>query len=125
MRPAALGAHDGLHVAIRVEADDRLRQVEVYRAAALALGVECERKLIHRLDCGEESGVCVEVSGVLGADSSLDLGNWYLVEDGLDERIGEASLAADDAFADLVAQHLASRIDLHDAAQDKTIFLWA
>ncbi len=45
VRPAALRAHDGLHVAVGIELDDGLGEVEVDRAAALALGVELEREL--------------------------------------------------------------------------------
>ena len=38
--PAALGADDGGHVALGVELDDGLGEVEVDGAAAVALGVE-------------------------------------------------------------------------------------
>ena len=49
--PAALGADDGLHVAVGVELDDGLGEVEVDGAAAVALGVELEGELVHLLEC--------------------------------------------------------------------------
>ena len=47
VRPAALGAHDRLHVAVGIELDDRLGQIEVDGAAAVALGIQLEGELVH------------------------------------------------------------------------------
>ena len=47
MRPAALAAHDGLHVAIGVELDDWLGEIEVDGAAAHALRIEAKGELEH------------------------------------------------------------------------------
>ena len=52
--PAALGAGDGGHVALRVELDDGLGQVEVDGAAAVALLVEQQGEGVHLLEGGDE-----------------------------------------------------------------------
>ena len=52
MRPAALGAHNRLHVAIGVELDHRFRQIEVDGAATMALCIQLQRQLIHLLKIG-------------------------------------------------------------------------
>ena len=50
VRPAALGADDGFHVAVGVELDDGLGEVEVDGAATLALGIEAEGELEHGVE---------------------------------------------------------------------------
>ena len=54
VRPAAFGAGNGGHVALRVELDDRLGQVEIDGAATVALAVEQQRELVHLLDGRDE-----------------------------------------------------------------------
>jgi hypothetical protein len=50
VRPAALGADDGFHVAVGVELDDGLGEVEVDGAATVALGVELESEFEHLVE---------------------------------------------------------------------------
>ncbi len=124
VRPPALRAHNGLHVAVGIELDDGLGEVEVDGAAALTLGVELERELIHLVYSRDQFvAIDVKVAGVLGADGVEDLVGGLLIEQRLDQRVGEARLAADDALADLVAEDLAVGVDLHEAAKDEAVFL--
>src|ERR1700730_781337 len=50
VRRVALGAHDGAHVALRVELDHGFRQIEVDRAALDAFRVEDTRQRVHALE---------------------------------------------------------------------------
>ncbi len=75
---------------------------------ALSLRARC----VHLLELGDEGG-------------ELLAGGFVAVEDGLDLGVGHAAGAADDAFADLVAEDFAAGVDLHEAGEDEAVFVGA
>ena len=86
--PGALGAGDAAHLAVLVELDDRLGQVEVDAAALLATPVHQHGELPHELEIGGELGI-------------LRTRLLVALEDEMDFGVGHARGRADDALDDL------------------------
>ncbi len=136
--PAALGADDGLHVAVGVELDDGFGEIEVDGAAADTLGVEAESEFEHGVEGGGKlrsfEGDALAFGEVFGGGrrtglraqgpgSRVRVAERAGVETLLNRGVGHTADGADDAFGDAIADDFAARVDLHDAAHDESVFV--
>ena len=127
--PGALGAGDAAHLAVLVELDDRLGQIEVDRSALFAALVHQHGESFHPFKALPRLRVLDECVGLVKALTR----SWVLVEalprfcvlveNRGDRGVGHARGGADDAFDDLEALNAALRVELHDAAQDEAVFV--
>ena len=103
--PGALGLGDAAHLALLVELDHRLGQVEVDRAPLLA-------PLVHPLEAGDKGGIaCARCRVAL--QNRVDLG------------VGHARRRADHAFDNFVALQASGGVELHDATQNQPVLAGA
>ncbi len=81
-------------------------------------------RLSVRRQCVHPIELAYEIDELL-ADAAVHVGGSIRagVDDGLNLRVGHAACAANDAFTDLVADDLATRINLHEAALHEAIFV--
>ena len=94
--PGALGLGDAAHLALLVELDDRLGQIEVDAAALFAALVHEAGQMAHAFEAGNQRGVARAGFGVA-------------FQDGVDFGVGHARGGADDAFDNFVALDAAGR----------------
>ena len=97
--PGALGAGDAAHLAVLVELDDRLGQVEVDAAALLAALVHQHGEFLHALEIcvARARGIARRASPASPSQDRVHLG------------VGHARGGADDAFDDFEALDVARR----------------
>ena len=107
--PGALGLGDAAHLALLVELDDRLGEIEVDGAALLAALVHEAGQLAHEFKAGGEGGVA-------GA------GFLVALENGVDVGVGHAGGGADDALDDLEGLDAAGGVELDEATEDQAVF---
>ena len=103
VRHVPLGADDALDEAVGVEHDLGLVQVEVHRAPAPPPAVEHLEELLHQLEHRHEPIV-----------PRHDL-RAPVREDGVHRGVRHALVAVDHPVVELVAHHVASAVDLHQA----------
>ena len=108
--PGALGARDAAHLAVLVELDDRLGQVEIDRAALFAALVHEDGELLHPFEFRNQrriASACFRVA----LKNRVHLG------------VGHARGRADDPFDDFEALDVAGGVELHDATEHEAVFI--
>ena len=111
MGDVALRGEDGRDAAGFVQHQLVFGQVEVDRAAPPPARVQHLEQLAHQLEQRNELRILLPGVGVL------------LREDGVDGGVGHPLVAVDDAVVQLVADHVALGVDLHQARLHEAIDL--
>ena len=109
MRDVALGGNDCFDFAVLRQDHLRLRQIEVDRAAAASPRVQNLEQLLHHLEQRDQRPV-------LGGDRRITIR-----QDRVHRRVRHPGIAVNDAVVHLVADDVASTIDLHQARLNQSV----
>ena len=110
VRDVARRPRDAGHLAEFVEFEQRLGQIEIDRAAPLALAVQDQRQLLHQLEPLRQLRIALTQSGVAFQHSVY-------------RGVGHALRAANHAAAEFLRHHVASGVDFEQSGQHQPVFV--